>query len=1076
LPSIIKPSRISVSVLTEAIDGGALTTVTLFVLCDFQDPDRLLTEQALWPMVTEQLPKGAIFDKGQLKPFGELIVAGCALSPTEDPVEAVRVDVRFGSLMKSLAVFGDRRWMLTDRGIEMSRPQPFLKMPIGLQQAFGGPNYKANPAGKGHDAHQLLDAGFDAPLPNVELCDAAIRSVNETPRPAHFGPLAPDDPSRMRYVGTYDQLWLKTRAPLKPEDFNPLFHCDAPEDQRFENHFEGGEAFSVSGMSRGETLLSGTLPALRARCFYHLAETDELRETRMVCDTVTLFPNVRKATLAFRGLIKGQDRTGDDIGTIMAAMERKADPERAPEHYQEIFRKRTDPESGHLHLLSDFQLMPERNPEIVSAQRKARMEKAQADRIKFIVNADWGTRKAVENTGLSPDVIPPPDFTAMDDIPLVATPTKEEIANGEFDIAELIEQAEEARRAVEDKMNEQLAMAELQRRKLVDAVPDVFVPEAGRYPIVGDEVLNAYPDLELPDDMAASLDQIAPVMARARGEIAKGIETGGAPIPEDKQSLLDRAVRILDGEEGYVSQDVEDSFNKAKARALKLPEGSLLADVKHSFDTLDLSPIDQVEDLDQAIGDVLNDFGGLSVDVPQAPDPGKAASKPFDSANMLPSPDFDAAAAAQVAERIDGSKDRIRQIAGHIIPENSDDPIGDIARFSQENLAPPNAEEMAKLPPRKKAETLLSAGKDLLASAEEQLDDAIPEVRRLSPEPIFPMEALASGVSERLGAFVLEKLKQGHDFRGADLAGAVLRGADFGGMDLSGTMFEKADLTGANFSGSDLTNAVFAGANLEKADFSNSNLSSANLSKASMKQSNLSGATLLDLEVVETNFERANLSGIRMGRVQFMSCSLDNATMQDARLEDIQLVRCSGAKLSLNGAKVNGLIAIQTSLEQLNAEDADLDRLILADAALRGANFKRARLDNTAILGDSSIEGGSFHRLNAFNTFFNGLNLSESCFVGSSCKACYFHQCDLTSCDFRVSSLNATLFGGSTLTGSDFFGSSLFGASLDKCDLKNCSFRSSNLYAANLMDTALASADMTGANLGLTLLGQMNNG
>jgi hypothetical protein len=95
LPAIIKPSRVSVAHQTDPTKDGALTTVSAYALFDFEEPGRLLTEQALWPMVTEQMPNGAIFDKGQLKPKGEVIIAGNALSPTDAPIEGIRVSVRF---------------------------------------------------------------------------------------------------------------------------------------------------------------------------------------------------------------------------------------------------------------------------------------------------------------------------------------------------------------------------------------------------------------------------------------------------------------------------------------------------------------------------------------------------------------------------------------------------------------------------------------------------------------------------------------------------------------------------------------------------------------------------------------------------------------------------------------------------------------------------------------------------------------------------------------------------------------------------------------------------------------------
>jgi hypothetical protein len=71
---IIKPSKLSV--LYRSYEDGPLCqlAVALMIFFPFDQPDRLLPEQALWKFVPEQLGAQAILDMGLPKPKGEVLV------------------------------------------------------------------------------------------------------------------------------------------------------------------------------------------------------------------------------------------------------------------------------------------------------------------------------------------------------------------------------------------------------------------------------------------------------------------------------------------------------------------------------------------------------------------------------------------------------------------------------------------------------------------------------------------------------------------------------------------------------------------------------------------------------------------------------------------------------------------------------------------------------------------------------------------------------------------------------------------------------------------------------------------
>ncbi|MEP4030154.1 DUF2169 domain-containing protein [Roseibium polysiphoniae] len=1073
MPAIIKPSRVSVASQTEAVRDGGLTTVSAFLLVDFSEPERLLTEQALWPMVTEQMPNGAMFDKGQLKPRSEVIIAGHALAPTDEPIQGQKVIARLGGWEKRLAVFGDRYWRLTDQGIEMLPAQPFHKMPIGNAQAFGGQNFKLNPHGKGHDSRRIVNAGYDAPLPNVEDLNSPIRSIDDVPQPAHFGPLAPDDTQRMRYAGTYDQHWIKKVSPLKPEDFNPLFHCDAPDDQRFEGYFEGGETFAISGMSRGTSTVGGQLPRLRTRGFFHQPHDESFTETTMVCDTITLFPNVEKAVLTFRGLIRGSDRFAEEIGTIMIAVEHVDAEPRPANYYLDVFNKRTDPEEAHKHALSDFQLMPEVAPATVSARRQEKLEKAQADRIRFLENQNWAARKFMEDEEMPPELIPPVDENAFGDLPLVAQPTSEEIESGDLDLAALMDDMKSLEEALMARMDEEMAKAEIQRRAIVTAAPDAVLPDIARKPIVSDEKLAKYQDLELDKDVAVGLKDVEAQLGSAQDQMLSIIDPNETERADEIEAAINEAFQIFDEPSRSDTEAVEKQFQTARARALGLPEGSLLHEARTSLNDVDLGMVDQISDpstLQQGLNDEFLDMIGDSLPLPEiAP-----RETSFKRDALIPElPDTEDELSTEAMEQaLAAAEGKLRSMASHLIPEGTeDDPISGLMSRVQD-IAPPDSEAMDGLTPPEKAQKAKTDSLQKIDEAETSVAEALATGRQMSPAPLCPFEPLLPGVAERLGTFVVESLASGQDFKGADLAGADLRNADFSGLDLSGTFFENTDLTGANFAGAKLGKAVFAGATLDGADLSGTDLTKANISQASLRGATLTNATLNGLTVIRSDLSDLTADGAVLSEIQLIECTLDNVKLRGCKISDLQMLLGSANGFSAAGSRLERAVFMSLPLANADFSDTSMERVAFMEIQAPNVDFRRASLFSVGFMGNSDLSSSRFDALQARETSWNTAKLQESCFVRASCHSCFFNACDMEATDLRLGSFKSCLFGKSKLADSDFFGANLFSAALNQTDLRRCSMRAANLYAANLLEANLASCDLSGANLGMTSLEQ----
>lgn len=198
------------------------------------------------------------------KPHTDVILHGHAYTPNGRPATSVDVVMKVGNLSKALRVYGDRYWQNGLLGVKMSDPEPFVKMPIVYERAFGGVDQKSDdPKKHGWERRNPLGTGFAVAsehlvgqkLPNVEDPKELIASWKQRPRPAGFGPVARDWSPRVELAGTFDEKWEKERLPLLPVDFDERYYQCAPEDQQTPEYLKGGEPvelynLSASGMLR----------------------------------------------------------------------------------------------------------------------------------------------------------------------------------------------------------------------------------------------------------------------------------------------------------------------------------------------------------------------------------------------------------------------------------------------------------------------------------------------------------------------------------------------------------------------------------------------------------------------------------------------------------------------------------------------------------------------------------------------------------------------------------------------------------------------------------------------------------
>lgn len=351
---IIKPFRISVVHRCFENEGRPYFSLGLMLLFPLGSKrPELRAEKELWELAGEELGKITL-DSGMPKRAGELLLH--ATAHPQAPAKACRVRVKLGDLERTLYVSGDRYW----KDGKATEPKLFAEMAISWENAFGGEGFVKNPVGKGY-APRGEEHHF-RPLPNVENPDQLLRSPTMHPEPVSFLPVPMENAERLAKLGTFDQRWLETRFPGFAADMDWSYFNAAQSEQILDGYWGGDEAFELENLVPGEPLLKGELPGALTRCFVQRRGETALEELRTRLDTVFLIPHRHRGVLVFRAATAVQEDDAADLERVMVAAEWQGAP-RDVAHYQAVFERRIDPESGYLEGLRESELMPDRLPE-----------------------------------------------------------------------------------------------------------------------------------------------------------------------------------------------------------------------------------------------------------------------------------------------------------------------------------------------------------------------------------------------------------------------------------------------------------------------------------------------------------------------------------------------------------------------------------------------------------------------------------------------------------------------------------------------------------------------------------------
>jgi hypothetical protein len=267
-----------------------------------------------------------------LKPATDVLLVGHAHAPNGRPTTWMDVGLAVGPIRKAVRVFGDRVW-LHDVVWAPSAPAPFTKMPLVWERAFGGREevdgvpYEEprNPVGAGFRSAQGPGPQPGMPLPNLEDPTDPVTSW-KAGTPACFAPICAHWVPRRQWAGTYDERWVKERAPYLPTDFDPRFFQLAPPDQIAPGYLAGGEPVELHGISPWGPVRFA-LPRVAVDVTFVVDGAEQPRPT--VMDTVIIDADTARLMLVWRAALPC-DKQALKVSVIRVAARRLAPGVAAP--------------------------------------------------------------------------------------------------------------------------------------------------------------------------------------------------------------------------------------------------------------------------------------------------------------------------------------------------------------------------------------------------------------------------------------------------------------------------------------------------------------------------------------------------------------------------------------------------------------------------------------------------------------------------------------------------------------------------------------------------------------------------
>lgn len=246
------------------------------------------------------------------KRLADVTAVGHAYAPGRSG-PAARVAFRFGypdegadklGFTRHIAVFGDRNWTRGVLGVSQSAPEPFERMPLVYERAYGGPRSVDNPVGIGMEGERLPNLEHPEQLMQDPKRGAPVMGFG--PIAKHWGPGAPALPPHADFPSDYD--WDR--------------HQQAPVEQRL-TRVRGDEPFAFVAMHSEHPQIEGRLPGCAARGVITMRNAEQ-RPLSLVLDTVAFDLDALEVALVWRARVPIQHPRAPEIQSVTLGLTQDA--------------------------------------------------------------------------------------------------------------------------------------------------------------------------------------------------------------------------------------------------------------------------------------------------------------------------------------------------------------------------------------------------------------------------------------------------------------------------------------------------------------------------------------------------------------------------------------------------------------------------------------------------------------------------------------------------------------------------------------------------------------------------------
>ena len=900
----------------------------------------------MWKALAPALKDGHTFERGMPKERGEWLCIGSFHAPDEEPVRQGTVSIRVGTSQKKLLVSGPRSW----RAGVPTRAEPITTLPASYREAFGGPGFSANPAGKGYAVDP--DSGAQ-PLPCLEYPDQAVTSPSSTPAPGSLEGTDIGWPHRQRLAGTYDDNYLRTRMPGLPDDVDWRVFNEAAADQWIQGFFTGSETFEIINMHPEMPRIKGSLPGVRARAFLRRRKgagesaSAPIVEPTLSLDTVWFMPDADLGVLVHRGSIHVEEDDARDIDVVLAGHEGMNDPARSREHYERELEKRADPEDGFRYMFDTRPLLPLgcacALQELVAAGGADTDDPMNSNIQRFTDNQVASAREQMDETlartqsslgerDVAQDIPAEPVHTIDDSLQQAriaaaegATPGNPLQDREKDELEELVE-----RIAPRDEAgNIDLQRIDFDAMDEFDAIAQTRIEEA---------TAEAQTRIrEQIQELSKRNDPEQPELTRAIEQLEQVLATWNDPKPLTRPNL-DIDLQMFEEEIDRVDQEMlrmrEAGVEEQRIRE-QIPD---LDEVRGYIDTARAQAMEAYRESAHYIGEVTSPHPGEEESRRVALLAGNPSSLredqdyAFIDLSGCTLSDLDLSGA--FLEYVDFTGARLVNV-------NLTDAVLAYARLHQchfENVTLVRANLGST-----SVEDTTFSGCDFSEGIWSRADIRSTRFRECTfaeREEMFLETAFTS--VEFLDCFMQDANFLERDLSDTSFQGSNLYDSQFLQCDLTRCDFSRADARKVSFIQSRLPGARFDKARLDDAAFigepqlNDASFREASASRVNLREADLVGTDFTAAILVETDFSEAILTDARMDRVrargaQFVKAQLGGASLRKADLCEASLMKANLVRTQFSGANLYSVSFLFSTLGETNFSGANLDNTILRD-------------------------------------------------------------------------------------------------------------------------------------------------